>query len=113
MSRDNQLLWVLLACYVAWKVFRGLWARRRVAALRGSGAQIVDVRSPQEFAAGHAEGSLNIPLPDLSQRLAELDRNRWQVLCCASGARSAMACRQLRRAGFAQVFNAGSWRNCR
>jgi phage shock protein E len=113
VSRDNLILWALLGAYVVWKLLRSLIARRRVAALRAGGAQVVDVRSHQEFVAGHAQGSINIPLPDLPDRLQELDAARCQVLCCASGARSAVACSQLRRAGYSQVYNAGSWRNCR
>lgn len=112
MSRENVALTLLLAAYAVWKVVQRVVARRRVAVLRASGARIVDVRSAAEFAAAHAHGSVNIPLSDLGARLGELDPQRWNVLCCASGGRSAMAARRLRRAGFKQVYNAGSWRNC-
>jgi len=33
---------------------------------------IIDVRTPQEFAAGHVEGSINIPLQELPQRIEEI-----------------------------------------
>lgn len=84
--------------------------RRRLPALLKEGAQVVDVRSPQEFFAGHAPGSVNIPLQDIEQGARELDRDKWVVVCCASGTRSAMAGRKLRRMGFGRVLNAGSWR---
>ena len=72
---------------------------------------MVDVRSAAEFASGHAEGSVNIPLPELDERMKELDPGRWVIVCCASGTRSAIARRKLRSRGFARVYNAGSWRN--
>lgn len=73
------------------------------------GAQIVDVRSPQEFAQAHVKGSRNIPLPQLMNRVVELDRDKPIVVCCASGARSSVAKDILERAGFPSVHNAGSW----
>jgi rhodanese-related sulfurtransferase len=72
-------------------------------------AQIVDVRTPQEFAAAYAKGSQNIPLNQLSTRTSELDRSKPVVVCCASGARSSLAKSMLERAGFAAVHNAGPW----
>ena len=73
------------------------------------GAQIVDVRTPQEFAQAHANGSRNIPLNELHVRVAELERGKPVVVCCASGARSSMAKTLLERAGFTSVHNAGPW----
>jgi rhodanese-related sulfurtransferase len=74
------------------------------------GATILDVRTSQEFAQGHAPGSRNIPLDRLSDHLADLDRTKHLLVCCASGARSAAAKAMLDKAGFARVDNAGSWR---
>ena len=88
-----------------------LSARRRIPELLKSGAQIVDVRSPSEFAAGHASGSRNVPLDDLEREAKNLDPNRWIIVCCASGTRSGMARRWLIRHGFSQVLNGGCWRN--
>ena len=88
-----------------------LSARRRIPELLKSGALIVDVRSPREFAAGHASGSRNVPLDDLERDAKDLDPNRWIIVCCASGTRSGMARRWLIRHGFSQVLNGGSWRN--
>ncbi len=92
-------------------VINVLNARRRIPELLKSGAQIVDVRSPREFAAGHASGSLNVPLDDLEREAKDLDPNRWIIVCCASGTRSGMARRWLLRHGFSHVLNGGSWRN--
>lgn len=79
-------------------------AKRRVA----EGALLVDVRTPQEFAAGHIPGSLNVPVTELEERLAELgDRRRPIVLYCHSGNRSGRAARMLRKEGFTSVYDLG------
>jgi len=107
------LLPALFLTFVAWR-FISFWrVRRRLPELLGAGAQVVDVRTPGEFAAEHAPGSRNIPLAELEGRCGELDPGNSVVLCCASGTRSGMACRMLRRRGFSRVFNAGSWRQLR
>ena len=43
----------------------------------------------------------------------ELDPDRWVVVACASGTRSAFAARKLKALGFQKVMNAGTWRNLR
>ena len=65
-----------------------------------SGATLVDVRTPEEFASGHAEGARNIPVDEVGARLAELPRDKPVVVYCASGARSAQAAATLARAGY-------------
>ncbi len=106
----DYLLPGLVIAYVLWRILSSIRMRRRLPALLKEGAQIVDVRSPEEFFAGHAPGSSNIPLQDLEQGAADLDSEKWVIVCCASGTRSAMARRKLRGLGFGRVLNAGSWR---
>jgi rhodanese-related sulfurtransferase len=101
----------LVAAFIAWRLLSSFLARRRIPGLLEQGAQVVDVRSVAEFASGHSPGSVNIPLPEIGERAGELDPGRWVIVCCASGTRSAMARVQLRRKGFKQVLNAGSWLN--
>ena len=84
---------------------------RKLPVLLQNGAVIVDVRSAAEFASGNVPGSVNLPLPELGLRLAELNKDRDVVLCCASGSRSGMAKLMLKSKGFAKVHNAGAWRN--
>jgi len=72
---------------------------------------ILDVRTPLEFQMGHAPGSVNIPLDQLSIRLEELDHRGTIYACCAGGGRSHMAKVILDGAGFQHVSNAGSWQN--
>ncbi|HEY8208259.1 MAG TPA: rhodanese-like domain-containing protein [Myxococcaceae bacterium] len=73
-----------------------------------AGARLVDVRTPQEFAGGHLEGAVNIPLQELPDRLQEIGPPQTAVVVyCAQGPRSAMAERFLRTQGFADVHNLG------
>ncbi len=68
-------------------------------------AQLVDVREPNEVAAGTLPGAVNIPLGELPARVGELDPSRRVVLLCRSGARSAAAAQALTTAGFTDVVN--------
>lgn len=73
--------------------------------------QLVDVRNPDEFAAGTLHGAVNIPLPRLRERLGELDRTRPVVVFCQVGQRGYNAARILMQTGFAEVCNlAGGYR---
>jgi phage shock protein E len=73
----------------------------------GSGAKIIDVRSPREFSSGSYPKAKNILLDKLESRLSELPKDMPIVLFCASGARSAQAARLLKRAGYTDVVSAG------
>jgi rhodanese-related sulfurtransferase len=59
------------------------------AALRDDGAFLLDVREPDEWAAGHIPGATLIPLGELPSRVGELERNQRIVVVCRSGNRSA------------------------
>lgn len=77
--------------------------------LVAQGAGLIDVRSPGEFAAGHLPGARLVPLQQLLSNPKQLgDVQAEWVLYCASGARSALALRALRRAGFRHVHDLGS-----
>ncbi len=66
---------------------------------------VLDVRNPPEVAICRLEGSTVIPLPELMERVGELDSGRDIVVHCKSGARSAEAIRRLRGAGFGKLRN--------
>lgn len=102
---------LLVAGGLGWRATRFGSVRRHLPALLAQGAVIVDVRTPVEFAAGSCKGSINIPLAELEKRAGGMDRGKPVVVCCVSGARSATAAAILKRKGFAQVLNAGSWTN--
>src|SRR5581483_8806660 len=63
-------------------------------------ALLLDVREPEEFAAGHAPKAINVPLHDLRRRLGELPREREIWAYCRVGQRSYYATRLLRQKGF-------------
>lgn len=68
--------------------------------------QLIDVRSPEEFQLdGHIVGARLIPLPALSQRLAEIARDVPVALICRSGNRSQVAAEMLIQQGYADVSN--------
>lgn len=58
-------------------------------ALREAGAFVLDVRQPDEWAAGHIPDATLIPLGELSARIAEVPKDRQVVVVCRSGNRSA------------------------
>ena len=72
----------------------------RAAELVREGAQLVDVRTPEEVDAGRIEGALHIELEELPARAGELEQGRPVVFYCRSGQRSAMASGAFRAAGF-------------
>jgi len=72
--------------------------------LAGPGPRVLlDVRSPQEFAGGHLDGALNIPLPELRGRLAQIPSGVPVLVNCASGFRSYLAARVLMQSGWQDV----------
>jgi phage shock protein E len=68
---------------------------------------VLDVRSPEEYAAGHLPGAVNIPHGELAARIGELAgaRERDIVVYCRTGNRSAQALEVLDKAGFKRVFH--------
>jgi rhodanese-related sulfurtransferase len=64
-----------------------------------SGLAVLDVREPVEWAHGHIEGAVHIPLMDLPARLAEVPADQTLVVCRV-GARSAQAAAYLLHQGY-------------
>lgn len=67
-------------------------------------SQFIDVRTPEEYAAGHAARTRNIPLDTIEQNLDLMRRDEPVYLICRSGSRSAKAARKLAEAGFSKVY---------
>jgi len=79
-------------------------------------AQLVDVRTPEEFAMSKLPGAINIPLQDID-RVGEsmLDADLPVIVFCRSGQRSHMAMQILLSQNFSEVYNLGSfmsWNDC-
>ncbi|MFX4262345.1 MBL fold metallo-hydrolase [Pelotomaculum propionicicum] len=66
---------------------------------------ILDVRSKDEFGAGHIDGAVNIPAPELRTRHTELDKDSPIAVVCTTGIRSGIACSILKTKGFKKVYN--------
>jgi phage shock protein E len=68
---------------------------------------VLDVRTPEEFAAGHVPGARNIPHDQLDSRLNELlgIKDKEIVLYCRSGRRTALAVDTLKANGFNKLLH--------
>ncbi len=75
------------------------------------GALVVDVRTPGEFNSGRVTKAINLPLDDLQNSVPRRvpDKSQTLLLHCLSGTRSAMAKGQLKRMGYTNVHNLGSF----
>jgi rhodanese-related sulfurtransferase len=69
--------------------------------------KIVDVRTPEEFAAGHIEGAMLINWndPKFEQLISALDKSQPTLVYCAVGGRSGKAYTKLKQMGFNQLFD--------
>ena len=99
---------VNLAALVGLNVLHGVFKQVHVSEVRGlveSGAYIVDVRTPGEFAAGHLKGAVNIPLGELRQRAGEIPKDRPVYLHCRTSQRSYNGIMALKGRGFENLYN--------
>ena len=77
-----------------------------------NGALLLDVRTKEEFKAGHVKGSINIPLTEIPHEYRKLNKDNPIIAICESGVRSAQVVRLLNSKGF-QSYNGGSWKSFR
>ncbi len=83
----------------------------QVAALpRDGSVTLLDVRTPREYALGHVDGFINIPVDDLREHLSELDRSKPVYVMCQSGIRSYISSRILSLSGFDCYNFSGGYR---
>ena len=96
------------------KKLLGIRSKTNYQELMKHGAIIVDVRSPAEFAGGHIENSINIPVNELVNSLSKLKNKKQTIICCcASGMRSGMVKKSLQSKGYTAVYNGGGWTSLR
>lgn len=71
------------------------------------GTVLLDVRTPEEFAAGHIEGARNLPMsaPDFQERVAALDPGATYAVYCRTDVRSGRALEALAEQGLTDVFD--------
>ncbi len=111
----NLTAWIMVAAVLA-----AVFALKRMSFVSADkarrflkeGAVVVDVRNPDEFSSGHVPRAMNVPLGNLSNEAPRHFRDKNQVLLlhCLSGTRSGIAKGQLKRLGYNNVFNLGSYR---
>src|SRR6185312_9328500 len=81
--------------------------------LIASGATVLDVRTPEEFSAGHVASAANMPVDDIAQHTADIDKlvggdkTKPVVVYCSRGGRAAKAKQTLEAAGYTNVVNGG------
>lgn len=70
---------------------------------------VLDVRTPEEFAAGHVPGAINIPYTHLPSRISEVadSGDKDIVLYCATGVRAEKGAERLRENGFTKLLHLG------
>ncbi len=75
----------------------------------GDRLTIIDVRTPDEFAAGHIDGAVNLDLEggQFSKLIEELPKNEAYLVYCHTGRRSALAADTMVKAGFTNVRDMG------
>lgn len=64
---------------------------------------VLDVRTPEEFAAGHVPGAVNIPHDRLAERLMDVPKDKDVVVYCQSGRRAALAAKVLADNGYTRL----------
>ncbi|MBY0420379.1 MAG: rhodanese-like domain-containing protein [Pararheinheimera sp.] len=71
----------------------------------------IDVRTAEEYNAGHLEGAINIPYDEIEQKIEAVstDKTADIQLYCRSGRRSGIALETLRGMGYSKVTNAGAY----
>ena len=68
---------------------------------------VVDVRPMADFSQGHIISAINIPINGFKNQMDQLKKHKDKpiIVSCRSGAQSVQACRELRNAGFEEVYN--------
>ena len=87
------------------KSMDALQAKDYLAANPSETFTILDVRQHGEYESGHIPGSKLIPLPELNDRIDEIDANKLTIVYCAVGGRSRVAAQMLAGNGFSEVYN--------
>jgi rhodanese-related sulfurtransferase len=71
----------------------------------GNNVQVIDARTPGEYASGHVPGAINIPHMSVVSRKGELADGKQLVFICQVGQRSALACEFAAALGFRDLVN--------
>ncbi|MEK4147356.1 rhodanese-like domain-containing protein [Robertmurraya sp. FSL W8-0741] len=101
------ILLILTVAFLVYSIINWLYQRKIVKTLTEEEfragyrkAQLIDVREPNEFEAGHILGARNIPLSQMKMRMKEIRPDKPVYLYCQSGMRSSRAAQTLHRKGY-------------
>lgn len=75
----------------------------------GSVTSVIDVRTPDEFAAGHLQNAVNVDVEsaDFAERIAQFDKAGKYLIYCHSGRRAGIAVDDMKALGFTDITNIG------
>jgi rhodanese-related sulfurtransferase len=73
--------------------------------IQSGNVQVIDARTPGEYAGGHVPGAINIPHMSVVSRKGELDGDKELVFICQVGQRSALAAEFAASMGFKDLYN--------
>jgi len=100
-------LLIILVAFLVYSLVMWLYQRRIVKTVNQDEfrqgyrkAQLIDVREPNEYEAGHVLGARNIPLSQLKMRKSEIRPDKPVYLYCQNGMRSGRAAQFLNRKGY-------------
>jgi rhodanese-related sulfurtransferase len=99
--------------FVAANILRGdvqVTTWDQVAGLDRDQTVLLDVRNPPELELGYIKGAINIPLPQLRERIAEIPTGKRIVVYCQAGQRAYYACRMLSQRGYEVVNLSGGFK---
>jgi phage shock protein E len=90
-------------------LFKNLFGGEDISEKIKEGAYLVDVRTPIEYDGGHVKGSVNIPLDRVAISLEKFKNKNHIIVFCRSGNRSSQAKSILKKNGFTNIINGGTW----
>lgn len=99
----------LALLYITYRTYRFVMLAEGLDKKIAKGAIILDVRTGNEYASWHIDGSINISLGTLRERYKELDPSKVYITTCSHGLRSVKATALLKERGLKQVYNGGAW----
>lgn len=112
MDHNTQNFLIIIGSFILYQAGKKIYAiNKGKSFINKDNVIIIDVRTPSEFKSHHHPKSKNIPLQELDSRLSEVPKDRPIMLCCASGMRSGVAKGLLKKYGYNDLFNVGTYRN--
>ena len=101
----STIVFMIATLFIFWKRFAPPMVN--TTSLNFADATIIDVRTPDEFASGHVNGAINLPIQTIQESdVTKLtSKDKPVVVYCRSGNRSSMAAGKLKQWGFEQIYD--------